>query len=289
MKSTLFALGVIVPVLVSAISIAHAVECGGGVVRAGCAHPHQAALAKPRAAIVAGPHRGRMKSASRGGRTATVIRVNTALAGCASRETACHRRRAKQVPARGGVRLDALTLTGKTAVSVVNDFGTRALAAMRNGDTEAARQGQFRLLYRQYFDTQACARSALGSYWQNATAQQRQEFVDRYEDYIVVGFSGPLGHLGGESFTMLGSRSDQDGVIVISRMNRIDGAAPIEFDWQLSRTSDGYKVTNVIVSGIDMASMHRSDMLSVIQRNSGHMQVLLAALRDKNASNGILR
>jgi ABC-type transporter MlaC component len=48
-------------------------------------------------------------------------------------------------------------------------------------------------------------------------------------------------------------------------------------------------VTNVIASGIDMASMQRSDLVSVIQRNSRHVQALLVALREKNASNGILR
>jgi len=77
--------------------------------------------------------------------------------------------------------------------SVVNDLGTRALAAMRNGDTAEAKQGRFRPLYRQYFDTEACARSALGPYWQNATAQQWQEFVKSYEDYVVIGYSTPSG------------------------------------------------------------------------------------------------
>ena len=173
--------------------------------------------------------------------------------------------------------------------SLVNDLGTRALAAMRNGDTAAARQGRFRPLYRQYFDTEACARSALGPYWQGATAQQRQEFVVRYEDYVVIGYSIPLGHLGGESFTVLGSQPDKEGVVVTSRINRINGAAPIAVDWQLNPTSRGYKVTDVIVSGISMASMERSDVISVIQRNSGLVQALLAALREKNASNGILR
>jgi ABC-type transporter MlaC component len=51
----------------------------------------------------------------------------------------------------------------------------------------------------------------------------------------------------------------------------------------------GYKVTNVIASGIDMARLQRSDLVSVIQRNSGLVQALLAALREKNASNGIVR
>ena len=53
--------------------------------------------------------------------------------------------------------------------------------------------------------------------------------------------------------------------------------------------SSSYKVTNVIVSGIDMASMQRFDLVSVIQRNSEQMQALLVALREKSASNGILR
>jgi len=45
----------------------------------------------------------------------------------------------------------------------------------------------------------------------------------------------------------------------------------------------------LFVGGINMAGLQHSDMVSVIQRNSGRMQALLAALRDKNASNGILR
>jgi ABC-type transporter MlaC component len=48
-------------------------------------------------------------------------------------------------------------------------------------------------------------------------------------------------------------------------------------------------VTDVIVNGISMASAQHSDLVSVIQRNSGHVPALLVAMREKNASNGILR
>jgi len=167
----------------------------------------------------------------------------------------------------------------------VNDLGTRALAAMRNGDT-AAVQGQFRQLFRRYFDAEACARSALGPHWQNATAQEQKEYANRYEDYIVIVYSTLLGHLGGETFTVLGSRPTEQGVIVTSR---IDGIVPIVVDWQLNPTNNGYKVTNLFVGGINMASVQHSEVVSVIQRNSGQMQALLVALREKNASNGILR
>jgi phospholipid transport system substrate-binding protein len=140
-------------------------------------------------------------------------------------------------------------------------------------------------LFRQYFDAEACARSALGAHWQDATTEQRQEYVKRYEDYIVIVYSTLLGHLGGESITVLGSQPDENGVLVTTRMN---GIAPILVDWQLNPTNNGYKVTNLFVGGIDMARVQHSEVVSVVQRNNGQMQALLVAMRDKNASNGIL-
>ncbi len=170
----------------------------------------------------------------------------------------------------------------------VSDLASRALAAMQSGDTVAAKQELFRQLFHQYFDVEACAHSALGPYWTNATAQQRQEFVKLYEDYVVIGYSAHLGALGGESFKVVGSQPDKESVIVASRIE-INGAAPIRVNWQLDSTNRGYKVTDIIVNGISMASAQHSDLVSVIQRNNGNMSALLVALREKNASNGIIR
>jgi phospholipid transport system substrate-binding protein len=172
--------------------------------------------------------------------------------------------------------------------SFVSDLASRALVQLPNEDTAAVRQERFRQLFRQYFDVEACASAALGAYWLKATAPQRQEFVGLYEDYVVIGYSTALRALGGESFKVLGSQPDKGRVIVTSRI-QISDAVPIRVDWQLNSTNRGYKVTDVIVNGISMASTQHSDLVSVIQRNSGHVPALLVAMREKNASNGILR
>ena len=150
--------------------------------------------------------------------------------------------------------------------SFVGDLGSRALAQSPSEDTAEARQERFRQLFRQYFDVEACARSALGPYWLKATALQRREFVGLYEDYVVIGYSAALHALGGESFKVLGSQPDKGRVVVTSRI-QINDAAPIRVDWQLNPTDNGYKVTDVIVNGISMASTQHSDLASVIQRN----------------------
>jgi phospholipid transport system substrate-binding protein len=169
----------------------------------------------------------------------------------------------------------------------VSDLVSRALAPMHE-DTTAARQERFRQLFRLYFDLEACARSALGSYWLKATALQRQEFVELYEDYVVIGYSASLRAIGAESFQVQASQSDKERVIVTSRI-QINGAAPISVDWQLNPTNPGYKVTDLIVNGISMAITQHSDLVSFIQRNNGSVPSLLVALRGKNTSNGILR
>ena len=221
---------------------------------------------------------------------ATVVRgkigANRVRTSCASHGGKCRRDPAPLVSVRDRPRLGARTLIAESPESFVTNLEDRALAAMRDGETAAAQQWRFRQLYHQYFDTEVCARAALGPYWQQATTEQRQEFINRYEDYVVITYSLPLGQIGAPSFTVLGSQSDQDGVIVMSQIN---GVVPLKVDWRLNPTAAGYKVTNVIVNGIDMAKLQRSDMVSVIQRNSGQMQPLLVALREKNASNGITR
>jgi ABC-type transporter MlaC component len=172
--------------------------------------------------------------------------------------------------------------------SFVGDLGSRVIAAMRNGDTAAAKPERFRQMFRQYFDVEACARVALGTSWRTATAPQRLEFVGLYEDYVVAGCSTTLRALGGASFEVLGSQSDREGVIVSNRV-QIGGGAPIRIDWRLNPTNHGYKATDVVVNVISTASTQHSDLVSVIQRNNGRVQSLLIAMREKNVSNGIVR
>ena len=181
----------------------------------------------------------------------------------------------------------SLAVTNDPA-SIVGDLGGRAISVLQNGDTAAAKQEQFRQLFRQYFDVEACARVALGTYWRSATTLQRQEFVELYEDYVVASYSTAFRALGGASFEVLGSHSDREGVIVSSRVQISDGA-PIRIDWRLNATNNGYKITDVVVNGISTAGTQHADLVSVIQRNNGHVQPLLIAMREKNVSNGIAR
>jgi ABC-type transporter MlaC component len=76
-----------------------------------------------------------------------------------------------------------------------------------------------------------------------------KEAIDKAISARAVVYSPLLGRLSGESITVLGSQSNEEGVIVKSRIN---GVVPMGVDWQLNPTSNGYKVTDLFVAGINM-------------------------------------
>ena len=86
--------------------------------------------------------------------------------------------------------------------SFVSDLASRALAPMPNEDT-AVKQERFRQLFRQYFDVESCARSALGPYRLKATAPQRplrrrfrQLFRPAGAQHVWVNLLAAFHHLG---------------------------------------------------------------------------------------------
>jgi hypothetical protein len=72
----------------------------------------------------------------------------------------------------------------------------------------------------------------------------------------------------------------------------LTGKAPYKFECTSLQRAEALLFRDVqllVCKRRFMASLQHSELVSVIQRNSGQMQALLAALREKNSSNGILR
>jgi phospholipid transport system substrate-binding protein len=170
--------------------------------------------------------------------------------------------------------------------ALISSLGSRALEVLGKNATPAQRVARFRELLREDFDVPGIARFVLGRYWKVATEEQQAEFVKLFEDYIALAYSTRLAEYTGETFKVVGSRSDADGAIVTSEILRPAGAAPVKVDWRLTGRNGAYKISDVSVDGISMAVTQRSEFASVIQHNGGQVQGLIAMLREKTANPG---
>src|SRR6516165_8960307 len=177
-------------------------------------------------------------------------------------------------------------LAAADPAGVINNLGNRALEVLGKNSTPAQRVTRFHELFRADFDVPGIARFVLGRYWKTATTEQQDEFTRLFEDYIALVYSSQLSAYSGETLKVTGSRADPEGAIVASEIIRPSGAPPVKVEWHLTDQHGTYKIRDVAVDGISMAVTQRSEFASVIQRNGGQVQGLIAMLREKtkNAS-----
>ena len=175
-------------------------------------------------------------------------------------------------------------LAAADPAAVINNLGNRALEVLGKNATPAQRVARFHELFREDFDVPGIARFVLGRYWKTATTEQQQEFIKLFEDYIAIVYSSQLAAYSGETLKVTGSRADPQGAIVASEIIRPAGTPPVKVEWHLADQNGTYKIRDVAVDGISMAVTQRSEFASVIQRNGGQVQGLIAMLREKTAS-----
>jgi phospholipid transport system substrate-binding protein len=168
--------------------------------------------------------------------------------------------------------------------AVINNLGNRALEVLGKNATPAQRVARFHELFRQDFDVPGIARFVLGRYWKTTTPEQQEEFVKLFEDYIAIVYSSQLAEYSGETLKVTGSRADPEGATVASEIIRPAGAPPVKVEWHLADQNGTYKIRDVSVDGISMAVTQRSEFASVIQRNGGQVQSLIAMLRQKTGN-----
>jgi phospholipid transport system substrate-binding protein len=167
--------------------------------------------------------------------------------------------------------------------AMISNLGSRALEVLGKNATQAQRVARFRELLREDFDVPGIGRFVLGRYWNQATEEQRADYVKLFEDYIAMAYATRLAEYTGETLKVTGSRPEADGAIVSSQILRPAGAAPVKVDWRLTGRDGNYKISDVSVDGISMAVTQRSEFASVIQHNGGQVQGLITMLRQKTS------
>jgi phospholipid transport system substrate-binding protein len=146
-------------------------------------------------------------------------------------------------------------------------------------------------LFREDFDITGLGRFVLGRFWWVFDPLERQEFLTLFEDYVVLIYSDRLSEYAGNGYRpkATGSRLAPDGVIVTSEIVRDSGSfrapvQPIRIDWRLTVRDGVYKISDVIIAGLSMATNGRSQLEGVVERNGGRAQAILAVMRQQIAA-----
>lgn len=169
-----------------------------------------------------------------------------------------------------------------SAAEFVATLGDNAIRMLvEEGVTPDQRIANFRELLLEGFDVPLIGRFVLGIHWRRASAEQRTEYAELFQNFLVQSYAARLGQYGGESLRVKATRGEGDEDAIVSTEIVQKGRPPVKVDWRVRRGEESYKVVDVIVEGISMVITQRDEFSSVIRRSGGNVEGLLSRLRDR--------
>lgn len=168
--------------------------------------------------------------------------------------------------------------------SVTNDVLTivRSDEAIRAGDTAKV----IALVDQKvlpHFNFNHMTALAVGRDWRSATPEQQKQLVDAFRTLLVRTYSNSLTQYRDQTIDFKPLRADPaDTVVKVQTSVRQSGAQPIAIDYALEKTGQGWKVFDVVVSGVSLVTNYRGSFGDEIR--AGGIDGLIKSLEAKNKS-----
>ena len=167
------------------------------------------------------------------------------------------------------------------AQAFISGLADQAIAALTPpGISRSERETRARVLLNDNFAVPTIGQFVLGRYWRTATPEERKEYLDLFEDLIVVTYVDRFSRYSGERLKVTGTVADNDSgdVTVFSEISRPAGQ-PLEVRWRVRKYASSFKIVDVYVEGVSMGQTQRSEFSSVIRNNGGSLTALLDEMR----------
>ncbi len=145
---------------------------------------------------------------------------------------------------------------------------------------------EFEVLLKQNFAVDTIARFVLGRYWRLASEQQRNDYLNLFEDMVVQTYARRFGDYSGEQLEVAGSRpAGRQDVLVDTWVVQPQGGPPVSVTWRVRPQEERFRIVDVLVEGVSLAVTQRTEFSAIIQRNGGNIDALLQAM-ERNIRHG---
>ena len=125
--------------------------------------------------------------------------------------------------------------------------------------------------------------SAVGRHWRGATPEQQQRLQAEFKTLLVRTYAGALGELKGKTFHFRPMRSQAADTEVVVRSEVRGRGEPIQLDYRLEKTPQGWKVYDLNVLGVWLGETYRTQFAQEITKSG--VDGLIAFLAQRNQSN----
>lgn len=185
--------------------------------------------------------------------------------------------------AMGGLSAARADTPEAAPVAALNSGLIATMKAGSGGANFAAREASLAPVVAQTYDLPTVTQNSVGFLWSTLPAAQQQKLIELIGQFTVSSYASQFNSYGGESFTVLPNEKPLgQGYVIQSKLTPGGGGDPVELDYAVHNTAQGWRITDVLLGGtISQVALHESDFASLVR--SGDASQLITALQAKIA------
>ena len=132
-----------------------------------------------------------------------------------------------------------------------------------------------------YFDTARMTALAMGRNWRSANPEQQKQLIEQFQTLLIRTYSNALTNYRDNTmnYKPLRANPGDSEVIVRTEVTR-PGQAPVQIDYSMEKTPQGWKAYDVVVAGVSLVTNYRDEFNDIV-KTSG-IDGLVKTLTDKN-------
>lgn len=125
--------------------------------------------------------------------------------------------------------------------------------------------------------------SAVGRFWRQATPEQQKQLQAEFKTLLVRTYAGALGEVKDQTVSFRPMRSSPEDAEVVVRSEVRGRGEPIQLDYRLEKTPEGWKIYDLNVMGVWLVETYRTQFAQEIGTKG--IDGLIATLAQRNKSN----
>ncbi|MCF6266300.1 MAG: ABC transporter substrate-binding protein [Desulfuromusa sp.] len=152
------------------------------------------------------------------------------------------------------------------------------LGVLQNpGMSPAEKKAQVSGRVQEYLNMQSMSRRTLGSYWKDATEDQRQRFSDLFVKVLEGTYLNRIGDYSGGTVKYLKQRVKDDKAIVDTAIISAELEIPVQY--KMIYRDGSWQVFDIVIEGVSLIKNYRSSYGEIIRRDG--YEGLLALMEKK--------
>ena len=121
---------------------------------------------------------------------------------------------------------------------------------------------------------------AMGRNWRTATPEQQQQVIEQFKTLLIRTYSGALAQVRDQQIQYKPFRANPDDTDVVVRSTVLNNGQPIELDYRLYKTPQGWRVYDINVLGAWLIQAYQQQFQEKIQQ--GGVDGLIQFLSQRN-------